>query len=80
MQQFVRKIFAIDKASTLAKLTMKYLILLLVVGLANALDVEIVSTTCDESLPVTATVKIRCENSSRCTFGTSAAVFGTSKC
>lgn len=54
-------------------------LVVLSLGLAQALDVEVVKTTCDESLPVTADLYLKCSEGSRCTFGESATVFGTSK-
>ena len=51
---------------------------LLLLGLAQGLDVELVSTTCDDSLPVTADLYLQCENGgSRCTFGNSSTLSGT---
>jgi hypothetical protein len=49
----------------------------LLFSVSHALDVEIVSTTCDESLPVTAELWLRCNNSPQCTFGKQANVHGT---
>jgi hypothetical protein len=34
-----------------------------------ALDVEVVETTCDNDLPVTADIYLKCESGARCTFG-----------
>jgi hypothetical protein len=44
---------------------------------AHALDVEVVKTTCDKSLPVTADLYLKCETGSRCTFGNTSLVGGT---
>jgi hypothetical protein len=44
----------------------------------NSLDVEVVGITCDESLPVTADLKLKdCVAGSRCTFGQEATVYGS---
>jgi hypothetical protein len=54
--------------------------LLLVVSsnIVQSLDVEIVGVTCDESLPVTADLKLKdCVAGSRCTFGQDATVYGS---
>jgi hypothetical protein len=47
--------------------------------LANALDVELKSVSCDQDLPVTADIYLDCNGSSRCTFGERAMVNGTRK-
>lgn len=50
----------------------------LLLAASHGLDVELVSTTCDESLPVTADVYLQCaEGGARCTFGESSEVYGT---
>jgi hypothetical protein len=44
----------------------------------DALDVEVVGIKCDESLPVTADLKLKdCAAGSRCTFGQQATVYGS---
>jgi hypothetical protein len=44
----------------------------------QSLDVEIVGVKCDESLPVTADIKLKdCAAGSRCTFGQEATVYGS---
>jgi hypothetical protein len=48
-------------------------------ALTTALDVKITSVTCDESLPVTADIKLQCDGSDRCTFGEELTVEGTCK-
>ena len=57
------------------------LLLLLVAStsvVVQSLDVEIVGVTCDESLPVTADLKLKdCVAGSRCTFGQDATVYGS---
>jgi hypothetical protein len=46
----------------------------------QSLDVEVVGITCDESLPVTADLKLKdCVAGSRCTFGQEATVYGSCK-
>ena len=48
------------------------------ISVVHSLDVEIVGVTCDESLPVTADVKLKdCVAGSRCTFGQEATVYGS---
>jgi hypothetical protein len=42
-----------------------------------ALDVEVVETTCDNDLPVTADIYLKCESGARCTFGNASLVTGT---
>ena len=60
------------------------LLLLLVAStsvVVQSLDVEIVGVTCDESLPVTADLKLKdCVAGSRCTFGQDATVYGSCTC
>jgi hypothetical protein len=58
---------------------MKYWAPLVVLGLAQALDVEVTGTKCDESLPLTADVKLKCDAGARCTFGQDATVYGDCK-
>jgi hypothetical protein len=48
-------------------------------ALANSLDVELKSVSCDPDLPVTAEIYLDCDGSSRCTFGEPAMVNGTRK-
>jgi hypothetical protein len=49
-----------------------------IVVVVQSLDVEIVGVTCDESLPVTADIKLKdCVAGSRCTFGQEATVYGS---
>jgi hypothetical protein len=44
----------------------------------QSLDVEVVGIKCDESLPVTAELKLKdCVAGSRCTFGQEATVYGS---
>ena len=57
------------------------LLLLVVSTTVQSLDVEIVGVTCDESLPVTADLKLKdCVAGSRCTFGQDATVYGSCTC
>lgn len=58
---------------------MKLIVALSVLGLTRALDVQLVGTTCDETLPVTAEVYLRCADGARCTFGEESSVYGTCK-
>lgn len=51
--------------------------ILLTTDRTNALDVEVVETTCDESLPVTAQLYLNCAAGSRCTFGNTTLVTGS---
>jgi hypothetical protein len=49
-------------------------------SIVQSLDVEVVGVTCDESLPVTADLKLKdCVAGSRCTFGQEATVYGSCK-
>jgi hypothetical protein len=59
--------------------TSTFLFVLASLALANALDVELKSVSCDPDLPVTADINLDCDGSSRCTFGEPAMVNGTSK-
>lgn len=62
------------------KLLWTSVLLLLGSRLAQGLDVELESITCDESLQVTASLYMQCaEGGSRCTFGNSTTLTGTSK-
>ena len=63
-------------------ISLSSLLLLLVVSTTvQSLDVEIVGVTCDESLPVTADLKLKdCVAGSRCTFGQDATVYGSCTC
>ena len=48
------------------------------ISIVQSLDVEVVGVTCDESLPVTADLKLKdCVAGSRCTFGQDATVYGS---
>lgn len=50
----------------------------LLLAVSNGLDVELVSTTCDESLPVTADIYLQCSTGgARCTFGESSEIYGS---
>jgi hypothetical protein len=51
----------------------RYLLLLGICGVAQALDIEVTSYECDKSLPVYATFKVLCSGQTRCTFGSSRA-------
>ena len=54
------------------------LLLFVSISVVQSLDVEIVGVTCDESLPVTADLKLKdCVAGSRCTFGQDATVYGS---
>jgi hypothetical protein len=59
--------------------TSNLLFILASLTLANALDVELRTVSCDPDLPVTAEIYLDCDGSSRCTFGEPAMVNGTSK-
>lgn len=57
---------------------MKYWISVLFLGhIVKGLDVEVLNTTCDKSLPVTADFHLRCSQGSKCTFGQNSTVYGT---
>ena len=60
---------------------MKLLVLALsAVACVRALDVEVTDYACDESLYITADFTVKCDGSSKCTFGESTAtVAGTRK-
>jgi len=53
--------------------------LLLLLGLAHGLDVELEKISCNPDLPVTADLYLKCEGGSRCTFGNTTSLTGTSK-
>jgi len=55
---------------------MKRSLLLATIPLVSGLDVKIKSYTCDESLPVTATIKMDCNGDDRCTFGKQITAYG----
>ena len=54
------------------------ILLVVSTSVVQSLDVEIVGVTCDESLPVSADLKLKdCVAGSRCTFGQAATVYGS---
>ena len=54
------------------------IVLVVSISIVQALDVEVVGITCDESLPVTADLKLKdCVAGSRCTFGQEVTVYGS---
>ena len=54
------------------------IVLVVSISIVQSLDVEVVGITCDESLPVTADLKLKdCVAGSRCTFGQEATVYGS---
>ena len=55
-------------------------ILVILCHFAQGLDVELEDITCDETLPVTADLYMKCTDGARCTFGgNSTTLYGTSK-
>ena len=58
---------------------MKSFILLLstLVALSSALDVEITDVSCQDNMPVEASLQLDCNGSKRCTFGTTVGVTGS---
>jgi len=67
--------------STMMIKSFKLVIALSVFALVKALDVEITSVSCDDSLAVTADFNIKCKDGAtkRCTFGEQITVYGTRK-
>jgi hypothetical protein len=61
---------------------MRPVVLMLAAAAALALDLEIDSYSCDETLPVTADIFMACtdDNSARCTFGEEITVYGDRTC
>ena len=45
----------------------------------SALDVKLEKATCDNNLPVTADIYMKCDNGARCTFGDTVTIYGTRK-
>jgi len=54
-------------------------LLLATLVVVNSLDIELIEMTCDTSKEVTASIAVQCGGTSRCTFGDTARIFGTSK-
>ena len=55
-------------------------VLLILCHIAQGLDVELEGITCNESLPVTADLYMKCSEGARCTFGgNSTTLYGTRK-